>query len=358
MCLKKILFFPGMNNGGIESPQLEEGRGYCKEFMQNHNMWTNIVSFVGVKEDFIGKSMTYGQGGRAPVLRLSRTESSIAYDFALTLACFIIVLVISYFYFKFKFINIVLDLIEELVKNGKQVEAVYFATESGLTDRFQPVSLLKSSLQKTDRESRDIRKKGNHSASVTDKANSLESISIRSIIKCVEDHKLEEDFPVESLRKRLAVLERAKNDRKNGTTARVMHNKRANDGGGRGLTSGPPSSRPAKVQKPSSPYTKSPLSPVSRYLGPYTNPTQTSYPGQAAYHSQTAYPSTYPSQPTYDTGLAAAAPVYQTAQQHYGIPGNSGASTEARLNGSYGSQTYDYGAAPAAPAYGQTSYPQ
>ncbi|XP_074273839.1 FRIGIDA-like protein 4a [Silene latifolia] len=252
------------------------------------------------------------------------------------------------------------DLIEELVKNGKQVEAVYFATESGLTDRFQPVSLLKSFLQKTDRESRDIRKKGNHSASATDKANSLESISIRSIIKCVEDHKIEEEFPVESLRKRLAVLERAKNDRKNGTTARVMHSKR-------GATSGPPSSRPAKVQKPSSPYTKfpvgdqvlpSPLSPVSRYLAPYAHPSQPSYHTQTTYPSQTGYPS----QATYDTGTAAAAPAYQTGQPHYGIPGDSGASAEARLGGSYGSQEgyvpYDYSATTAAPAYGPTSYPQ
>lgn len=39
------------------------------------------------------------------------------------------------------------DIINELIKNGKEVEAVYFASESGLTEQFPPVSLLKSSLQ-------------------------------------------------------------------------------------------------------------------------------------------------------------------------------------------------------------------
>ncbi|XWS72009.1 hypothetical protein CRYUN_Cryun02cG0003900 [Craigia yunnanensis] len=39
------------------------------------------------------------------------------------------------------------DIIDELVKNGKEIEAVYFATETGLTKRFSPVSLLKSNLR-------------------------------------------------------------------------------------------------------------------------------------------------------------------------------------------------------------------
>jgi len=56
--------------------------------------------------------------------------------------------------------NLCPDIIDELVKKGKEVEAVYFASESGLTERFQPVSLLKSYLQRTE-------KKGNHNSSAT-----------------------------------------------------------------------------------------------------------------------------------------------------------------------------------------------
>ncbi|KAL9224495.1 hypothetical protein vseg_000521 [Gypsophila vaccaria] len=277
------------------------------------------------------------------------------------------------------------DLIEELMKNGKEVEAVHFAYESGLTERFQPVSLLKTSLQKSRKETADTLKKGNNSSSAMDKANSLESSSIRSIIKCVEEHKLEEQFSVDGLRKRLAVLEKAKNDRKKGPTA--SHSKgphtdrtRIRDRDRTRQTSGPPPPRPAKLQKLSSPYTAfagrdqvlpAPLSPVSKYLGPSTYPSQTAYPSQTVYPSQ----NTYPSLTTYDTGVAASAytPSYSGSQipasavpaatvQHYGVLGDSVAtrSAEARVGGSYGSQvgyaSYDYDAAAA--AYHPPSYPQ
>lgn len=59
------------------------------------------------------------------------------------------------------------DLIDELVKNGKEVEAVYFASESGLTERFQPASLLKSYLRNSKKNTAEILKKGNHSAGAT-----------------------------------------------------------------------------------------------------------------------------------------------------------------------------------------------
>lgn len=39
------------------------------------------------------------------------------------------------------------DIIDDLVKNGKEIEAVYFASESGLTERFQPIKLLNSYVQ-------------------------------------------------------------------------------------------------------------------------------------------------------------------------------------------------------------------
>lgn len=59
------------------------------------------------------------------------------------------------------------DIIAELVKSGKEIEAVYFASESGLTEKFPPVSLLKSHLRNSKKNSTSILKNGNHSNSAT-----------------------------------------------------------------------------------------------------------------------------------------------------------------------------------------------
>lgn len=53
------------------------------------------------------------------------------------------------------------------MKSGKEIEAVYFASESGLTEKFPPVSLLKSHLRNTKKNSTTILKNGNYSNSAT-----------------------------------------------------------------------------------------------------------------------------------------------------------------------------------------------
>ncbi|KAK9697727.1 hypothetical protein RND81_08G056800 [Saponaria officinalis] len=246
------------------------------------------------------------------------------------------------------------DLIEEFVKDGKEVEAIYFAFEAGLTDRFQPVSLLKTSLQKSKKKSADILGKGHNSPAATDEADSVEMMTIKSIIKCVEDHNIEEQFPVETLRKRLAVLEKAKADKKGMT---VRYSKRT--GGVR--PSAQPPFRPAKIQKHSKPYPT------------FTRPKRDRV-STAQLHPVPAYP--YPSQSTYGVGASTYAPSYgvshipapalpaptgQMTQQHYGIPGESVPSSGATLTSSYGSDlsyvSYDYGAN-VAPAYQPPSYTQ
>lgn len=45
------------------------------------------------------------------------------------------------------------DIIDELVTKGKEVEAVYFASDAGLTERFPPNRLLKSFLRRIKRNS-------------------------------------------------------------------------------------------------------------------------------------------------------------------------------------------------------------
>lgn len=55
------------------------------------------------------------------------------------------------------------DIIDELVKSGKEIEAVYFASEAGLTERFSPVSLIKLYLKNSKKNASTILKNGNNS---------------------------------------------------------------------------------------------------------------------------------------------------------------------------------------------------
>ncbi|XP_050116947.1 FRIGIDA-like protein 4a isoform X2 [Malus sylvestris] len=106
------------------------------------------------------------------------------------------------------------DVIDELVKNGKEIEAVYFASESDLTERFPPVSLLKSYLKNSRKNAATILKNGNNCVAAAEESSTFELNSIKAIIKCVEDHKLESEFSLENLRKRAAHLEKARTERK------------------------------------------------------------------------------------------------------------------------------------------------
>lgn len=59
------------------------------------------------------------------------------------------------------------DIIDELVKNGKEIEAVYFASESDLTERFPPINLLNSYVQNYKKNIATILANGNNSHAAT-----------------------------------------------------------------------------------------------------------------------------------------------------------------------------------------------
>ncbi|KAI3416997.1 hypothetical protein J3R85_014836 [Psidium guajava] len=187
------------------------------------------------------------------------------------------------------------DIIEELVKNGKEIEAVYFATESGMTDRFSPASLLKSYLGNAKKNARTVLKSGNNNMNSAEEASAIELSAIKTVVKCVEDRKLESVFSLDSLKKRAAILEKAKAERKrNSSSGSKTSNKRALGPG----SSSQSSSRPAKAPKFANPSPsfgrRNPpplahLSSAVRYSAPY------SYPGPGAYEapSMTAYTPAY-----------------------------------------------------------------
>ncbi|XWS69873.1 hypothetical protein CRYUN_Cryun03dG0001400 [Craigia yunnanensis] len=201
---------------------------------------------------------------------------------------------------------------------------VYFATEVGLTERFSPVSLLKSYLRNSKKNATIILKNGNYTAAAME-SNNVELNSIKAIIKCVEDHKLESEFSVDILRKRAIHLEKVKADRKKSSANGKPQNKRGhNAGSGRG--SGPSAFRPAKAAKFSNAYP----------------PFNRRNPSPSAQHTYGVLHSKSPAAVT---------------QQHYSHPVDNMGAAGYRTSGGYGGQTsyeaYDYGSA--APSASQPS---
>lgn len=273
------------------------------------------------------------------------------------------------------------------MKSGKEIEAVYFASESGLTERFSPVSLLKSYLHNSRKNATTILKNGNYSTAATvcfessylsqfpivssiliyhlqilliwlmfqEESGNVELNSIKTIIKCVEDHKLESEFSIDSLRKRATQLEKAKVERKKSSAgASKPPNKRAHGGGsgsGSGRGSGPSAFRPAKAPKFSNstypsfgrrnPAPPPQHSPAGRYSGPFSYPAQGVYDGPTPPPYASTYGGPHPQTPT-------------IPQQHYSLSVDDMGAGGMRASGSYGGQTsynaYDYAAA-APPTY-------
>jgi len=102
------------------------------------------------------------------------------------------------------------DIIEELIAKGQLLDAVNFAYESGLDGNYPPVPLLKSYLE-------DSVKTSSYSSDSQSQAGNngrKEQSALRAVIKCIEDHKLESEFPLAELQNRLETLEKAKLEKK------------------------------------------------------------------------------------------------------------------------------------------------
>lgn len=105
--------------------------------------------------------------------------------------------------------------IEVLVNSGRHIDAVNLAFAFELTHQFSPVSLLKSYLTESRRVPSPT-KSGNLSPAQND-VSERELSALKSVIKCIEEHKLEDQYPVAPLQKRILQLEKAKADKKRAT---------------------------------------------------------------------------------------------------------------------------------------------
>ncbi|XP_058101921.1 FRIGIDA-like protein 3 [Magnolia sinica] len=114
--------------------------------------------------------------------------------------------------------------IEVLVNNGRQMEAVNLAYAFELTDQFATVPLLKAYLKDARRTSQV--QPGNTSPAAQNEANERELSALKAVIKCIEEHKLEDQYPVDPLQKRVIQLEKAKADKKRAAEAAKPQPKR------------------------------------------------------------------------------------------------------------------------------------
>ncbi|XP_031121689.1 FRIGIDA-like protein 3 [Ipomoea triloba] len=103
--------------------------------------------------------------------------------------------------------------INVLVNIGRQIDAVNLAFAFELTEKFPPVPLLKSYLNEA---SKAPGKSGN-TPTVQNDINEKELNALKAVIKCIEDHNLEEQYPVDPLQKRVLQMEKAKADKKRAT---------------------------------------------------------------------------------------------------------------------------------------------
>ncbi|XP_064978784.1 FRIGIDA-like protein 3 isoform X2 [Musa acuminata AAA Group] len=101
-------------------------------------------------------------------------------------------------------------LIEVLLNSGRQVEVVNLAYAFKLTEQFAPVPLLKSYLKEAKK----------------NEMNERELSALKAVIKCIEEHKLEDQYPVDPLQNRILQLEKAKADKRRAAEAARPQSKR------------------------------------------------------------------------------------------------------------------------------------
>ncbi|GMH02421.1 hypothetical protein Nepgr_004260 [Nepenthes gracilis] len=117
--------------------------------------------------------------------------------------------------------------IEVLISSGRHIDAVNLTFAFQLTEQFPPVPLLKSFLK--DARKAASPKPGNvspSSPSAQIDVNERELTALKAVMKCVEEHKLENDYPLDTLQKRTLQLEKAKADKKRATEAGKPQSKR------------------------------------------------------------------------------------------------------------------------------------
>ncbi|PON43294.1 Frigida-like [Parasponia andersonii] len=264
------------------------------------------------------------------------------------------------------------DLINKFVSKGKHLSAVIFSFEFELTEKFPPVPLLKAYVKQSKKISKKICKEGQYSLQSLNESAAKEISILKSVIRVIEERKLESEYPQELLVKRITQLEQQKADRKRSPAAPVAKPKqlqhqlanrldkgkqKQHSGNKRPLPDAPfgPTSVPKTLRAANStvPSYKQPHLPLTRLLpkGPYVSSSAAPY-GMLGL-VQSAAPHVGSSAGTY--GLAGAPT---------GFPGNPGTSSshlyaaEPYVPSGYYDRSTSYGGYGLPPQYHPSYYPQ
>lgn len=218
-------------------------------------------------------------------------------------------------------------IVEILVNSGKQIEAVNFAHAFGLVDKFPPVPLLKAYLKDAKKASQG------KSGTTQNEAIAKELSALRAVIKCIDEHKLGSEYPVDSLQKRAAQLEKEKADKKRSADAVKNQSKRPRTNSGGGYLPPPVGIERSGGYASSNAVDRSFYRPADRVPYPTAAVGHTAYniPGQSSYDrsSQAMYGTSpvprsymYPSDNMGSSGLGSGS--YNSASSYNGYHHGSG----------------------------------
>ncbi|XP_054819489.1 FRIGIDA-like protein 1 [Prosopis cineraria] len=96
------------------------------------------------------------------------------------------------------------DLVQKLVGRGKYVLAVKYVMEFNLADKIPPVPILRACVNDSEKLAKRILEEGKPPAEAT----SREIHKLRSVIKAIQSHKLESEYPISGLEQRIELLEK------------------------------------------------------------------------------------------------------------------------------------------------------
>ncbi|KAL9691357.1 hypothetical protein QQ045_011778 [Rhodiola kirilowii] len=106
------------------------------------------------------------------------------------------------------------DIVQKLIEAEKQFLAVKFICEFALAEKFPPVPLLKVYVNDIKQSAKNIRDKGNNSPRAMNEAATKETNALKTVIKFIEDHKLDSAYPPKILENRIEEIRRSKNNKK------------------------------------------------------------------------------------------------------------------------------------------------
>ncbi|KAK4569320.1 hypothetical protein RGQ29_004635 [Quercus rubra] len=122
------------------------------------------------------------------------------------------------------------DIIEEMMKNGRSVEAVDVAYTFGVEEKFHPQTILTSFLRKSKEAWKRTRAVA-HGSMVLKEANEKQLAALKSVIRCLEDHKIDPTklLPGWRIKENIINLEKEISDLDNKIEDKVMRKRKADE---------------------------------------------------------------------------------------------------------------------------------